>query len=762
MQVELSYNPYTVKTGMVVDGDELESTSELLGKYQNKRIQDWIDNFFMDMVTVYRELDIEYDFFCTAQDFLDIKSAFESFLMSVEEGKGQFVLSPHISDVSAEEKIEQLKALFEEAKEGPFDEFRGEELGQQFEAALSPDFEVNVIATMSSGKSTVINALLGQDLMPSKNEACTATVVRIEDCEVMEKFEGCSFNDSGEEVDLCRDVDKACLERWNSDTGISQVALKGNIQSIKTSDSTNLVLVDTPGPNNSQNVEHRRMTYETIQSKPLSMVLYVLNATQLNINDDVSLLRGVSEAMSSGGRQAQDRFVFIANKIDAYDPEQGESVTSALKSAQDYLKKNNIANPLIVPASAELSKLIRLDKRGDELTRAQKNKLRSFTELFVEEDEMNLVEHVKNSINPRIYESLSSKLTQCGSDQEKAAILSGIPIIEELLNDFLVKHAVPAKIKDAVDCFGHVMAKAKGLERLNSLLDKNERDLAILVDKIEKFENDQDRIQKADDFRESFRNQKYNKSHEIKDSMRKVLKEKRMVQEEVAGFLKLKESLSPKEAKGVLDKALGLCEGEVSRLANMLTEGMGKECTFIIENFRGDYSRYIEDMIKEKFPLAEDAELAAYHRSEFSIPDLGLLIKNNSHKKRVESGYHYVSTSKWWNPFSWGSSRRVTDYEEQERVDMVEIAGRVNKCFAETITKNMDLADQQIQSNFEDAKKTLLEAMDKMDQVRKKHIKKFKEAAQERVYKQKIIEVNKRKKEWYDEFCVRLSNILAI
>lgn len=34
---------------------------------------------------------------------------------------------------------------------------------------------------MSSGKSTLINALLGRELMPSKNEACTATIAKIKD-----------------------------------------------------------------------------------------------------------------------------------------------------------------------------------------------------------------------------------------------------------------------------------------------------------------------------------------------------------------------------------------------------------------------------------------------------------------------------------------------------------------------------------------------------------------------------------------------------
>ena len=50
-----------------------------------------------------------------------------------------------------------------------------------FDLAMSDDFEVCVVATMSAGKSTLINAMLGSKLMPSKQEACTAIITRIKD-----------------------------------------------------------------------------------------------------------------------------------------------------------------------------------------------------------------------------------------------------------------------------------------------------------------------------------------------------------------------------------------------------------------------------------------------------------------------------------------------------------------------------------------------------------------------------------------------------
>ena len=41
--------------------------------------------------------------------------------------------------------------------------------------------EVIVLATMSSGKSTIINTLLGEDILPNENQACTAKIFKVLD-----------------------------------------------------------------------------------------------------------------------------------------------------------------------------------------------------------------------------------------------------------------------------------------------------------------------------------------------------------------------------------------------------------------------------------------------------------------------------------------------------------------------------------------------------------------------------------------------------
>lgn len=53
---------------------------------------------------------------------------------------------------------------------------------------------------MSSGKSTLINALLQQELLPSENKACTAQITRIIDHDGMKKFEGVCYGEDNKTI----------------------------------------------------------------------------------------------------------------------------------------------------------------------------------------------------------------------------------------------------------------------------------------------------------------------------------------------------------------------------------------------------------------------------------------------------------------------------------------------------------------------------------------------------------------------------------
>ena len=99
-------------------------------------------------------------------------------------------------------------------------------------------------------------------------------------------------------------------------------------------------------------------------SKPL--VLYVLNATQLAINDDNALLTEVAESMKVGGKQSKDRYIFVLNKLDSFKAGE-DDINSVIQNARTYLADKGIENPNIYPASALTALEIRSDFKDVDL-----------------------------------------------------------------------------------------------------------------------------------------------------------------------------------------------------------------------------------------------------------------------------------------------------------------------------------------------------------------------------------------------------------
>lgn len=205
-----------------------------------------------------------------------------------------------------------------------------------------------MIATMCSGKSTLINALLSQKLMLSKNEACTAMITSLKDNDEP-VFKAEAFDAAGNLVEKIPELNYEKMDELNSNPNIIRVEAKGDIPFIDANDIA-LELLDTPGPNNSQDSTHRDRAYNCINNAN-NLVLYILNASQLSTNDDDNLLSYVAEQIRRGGKQARDRFLFVINKMDVIDPD-NEDVGKIIGNVEKYLNNHGIDEPQIFPCSA--------------------------------------------------------------------------------------------------------------------------------------------------------------------------------------------------------------------------------------------------------------------------------------------------------------------------------------------------------------------------------------------------------------------------
>lgn len=241
-------------------------------------------------------------------------------------------------------------------------------------------FEIIVIATMSSGKSTLINAMLGEELLHCANEATTATITKMVNKDSQKAFDGCAYylKDTKKNeksimklIDHKDNIDSNILRTWNADQKINYINMTGNIPSIRNS-NRNIILYDSPGPNNSQDITHQNLTANLVNDGRYGMIIYVLNATQIGINDDQLFLSQVGQALKA---DKSKKIIFILNKADVLDEEKGENIEIFVENAASYLKNIGFTNPTIIPVSAISALHARKALNQQPLTRFERNML---------------------------------------------------------------------------------------------------------------------------------------------------------------------------------------------------------------------------------------------------------------------------------------------------------------------------------------------------------------------------------------------------
>ena len=356
-------------------------------------------------------------------------------------------------------KFEKLQILYDyiRSKDSPFaDICDSSKVEKSFKKVFDTDFEIIVVATISSGKSTLINAMLGTELLPARNEATTATFSHIHNDNNADHFR-CEYID---EYGIQQTYDPVTLENMDAlnNNYIPKIHLYGDIVGIS-SQKLKLVLTDTPGPNNSRTEEHKMHTFKVIKdSEYKPMILYVLNATQLETNDDNTLLNEIADAMSAGGRQASDRFLFVMNKVDTFDPERDGSVSRMIDKTVEYLEKHGIKNPKIFPCSAYFAKIIRKYLAGISVTSKEKITLQGHISLFIEEENLHFSDMAPLSQAAREKVNKQLEDAKAQNDEYKQALVhTGVPALEAAISEYLGKYILPDKITEALHSFRQII-----------------------------------------------------------------------------------------------------------------------------------------------------------------------------------------------------------------------------------------------------------------------------------------------------------------
>lgn len=323
----------------------------------------------------------------------------------------------------------------------------------QFREKLGRILSVPVVATMSSGKSTLINAMLGEEILPAENQACTATIFKVEDLDDADNMMARKVSvDAGvSEWELSM---PDLLKEWNGE-GASEIEVLGDFPNIE-SGETHIVLYDTPGPNNSMNRSHRAITREILERSKYGCVLFVLNAEQFGIDDEYDLLESVVK-LSAETNQTID-IIFILNKFDSLDAE-NEDLPMFIGGVRDHLTKLGFVDPLIIPAMSRLALDLRRIIQAAGLSiecpltmRAQRRVLDQIK--LLDEYQTRFVVSIGNSeraeqlLRATLEHNSDSGIPETtlifGESVEKKLIrgamtLTGVPVLEHVLSKFIKK-----------------------------------------------------------------------------------------------------------------------------------------------------------------------------------------------------------------------------------------------------------------------------------------------------------------------------------
>lgn len=451
--VFIKYNPYTVETIIRFDsfdeynGEEPKESSPLHSSYLNgyggkngKRLQEWIDSLPSILEKSGREKSYTITFYGTTLDYEDVKV--------VADSSSIIKRCEHIQGCNPEDKIIQLKKLYKDAFNLGFDSINN--YGAEIDRAFKMGFEAYVVATMSAGKSTLINALIGQKLMPSKHEPCTAVITRIYDTGDGNVFSARAYGRNDDKPrETIKELTYDAMVRLNSDDNITYINIEGNISFVGKK-GIPFVIVDTPGPNNSRNTNHRAITMKEIETGKQSLVIFLLDACQNGTDSEKLLLEDIAKAMEKGGKMSRDRFMFVVNKLDNFYNEP-ENIKNLLITNRDGLAKYGITDARIYPVSATvaLSATTGLDNVSA-IDKAYAIEMVTKKELHLEKTIDGINSHIPASARNELAKILKESVETSNLDKQ-ALIHSGVPSLRAAIIEYLEKYALAIRIGEIAD-----------------------------------------------------------------------------------------------------------------------------------------------------------------------------------------------------------------------------------------------------------------------------------------------------------------------
>src|SRR5690554_6520493 len=463
MKVTIDYN--TVSFEFEVKDNDSENQSDYLKQIikdnQGKRITDWFKAFIEKVKEV--ENNEPFTVEIIGCDWYEVGYINELF---TEENDVEIEFKEDIDNNEIQTRYKAIDDFLQYAEKSKNDIVKNalQPNVENIKNHRSTKIEVPVIATMSSGKSTLLNALIGQDFLHEDTGATTATTCDIIVNNNLKQFVARAIDIEATETN--QNISEF-LKDWNSKAYANineekkyprlRLEIEGPIPNLNTS-NFNLSFIDTPGPNSAQHSHHKEKTFSYLKdSQNLPIVLYVLDPEKMDSNDDDFTLEEISKVFKKNNKSI-DRIVFVYNKIDREDIEE-KPIKNILNKVEAFLERKGIKNAKIFPLSAQYAKFVQIEEC---LKRNHKSDLNSFRNKFRPELSEGYLGYQLLEYAP-LTNYQKEKLNNSISNSELDAdlVYSGLASLKLYIEDYIINHHKKNQYKELRNIVNKVSEQIK-------------------------------------------------------------------------------------------------------------------------------------------------------------------------------------------------------------------------------------------------------------------------------------------------------------
>lgn len=426
----------------------------------------------------------------------------------------KLMLTDRFAEIVTDSKSEELITKYARMKK-TYDEIDAKE------------FRIVFTGTYSSGKSSTINALIGKNLLPTATGTCTAKICRIIHDSDVNGIATVKYEYNGREKTFVCETSDEVQDRIrvveDSVDGIEVYTDLSSLYPDGVQSDFKIVIVDTPGTdsatgNDTEKFEdeakrlskksHIELTKEILGSKQKEMVV-LISDEKFEDENIVELLDIIEESAESDEGAFNDRFLFVMNMCDSLSySNQGETLGNYVKNFITNIKKvpnstrvRNIVNPRVFPITSGVALAVvngYVTEPGIVEGMTKKAELYGYYESFckkvyyyphekLEDNFEKYIGQIKTQY-PNYHnfclekQSAVSEATKYKYEQmldgelsvpERVLIHSGVPALENAIQEYIKSYAYPIKVRQLLGCFEDI---------LKELISLNNKELEELED----------------------------------------------------------------------------------------------------------------------------------------------------------------------------------------------------------------------------------------------------------------------------------------